>query len=65
MIFDGKLSQYPATFAGGITDPTAGSPETWTTNEPHSYMFVVTLDTDPGAQGLSGTASFYWEARNL
>lgn len=65
VIFDGDLSQYPTTFAGGITDPTGGSPETWTTGTSHSYMFVVTLDTDPGGQGLSGTASFYWEARNL
>lgn len=65
VIYVGPLSSYPAGYASGITDPTAASPESWTTSEKHSYKFVVTLSSDPAAQGLSGSATFVWEARNL
>ncbi len=65
VVYDGLLSGYPASYAAGIVDPHAGSPETWTTAEVHSYRFRATLANDPSAQGQSGTASFTWEARNL
>jgi len=65
VIYAGPLSSYPGSYASGITDPTAASPETWSTSEKHSYMFAVTLNADPAAQGLSGSATFLWEARNL
>jgi hypothetical protein len=65
VIYSGLLSAYPATYGSGIVDPVSGSPETWTTSEVHSYKFVVSLINNPAAQGLSATATFTWEARNL
>jgi hypothetical protein len=64
VIYSGNLSGFPTTYAGGLVDPLAGSPESWTTNEAHSYKFTVTLQDVNAAQGLSGTAGFTWEARN-
>ena len=64
VIYSGPLSNYPGSYGAGIVDPTSGSPETWTTNESHSYKFVVTLGSDPAAQAQSATATFTWEAAN-
>jgi predicted ribosomally synthesized peptide with SipW-like signal peptide len=64
VIYQGNLSAFPTTYAAGLVDPTSGSPESWTTSEAHSYRFVVTLQNDNAAQGLSATAAFTWEARN-
>jgi predicted ribosomally synthesized peptide with SipW-like signal peptide len=64
VIFDGTLQGYPDGYATGIVDPTSGSPETWTTSETHSYMFVITVQDDPNAQGLSANQTFTWEAQN-
>lgn len=63
VIYQGPLSSYPSTYAGGIVDA-PGAAETWTTTESHVYRFSVTLGNDPGAQGTSGSATFEWEARN-
>lgn len=64
VVYSGPLSSFPASYAAGIVDPTSGSPETWSQSETHSYQFVVTLQDDNAAQGLTGDASFTWEARN-
>jgi len=64
VVYRGALASYPATWGSGIVDPLAGTPETWTTGEAHSYRFNVTLDDNIGAEGQSATASFTWEARN-
>jgi len=64
VIYNGNLSAYPASYATGLVDPTSGSPATWSTSTAHSYKFVITLQNDNNAQGLSATASFTWEARN-
>lgn len=64
VIYQGALSAFPSSYATGLLDPTAGSPETWTASEARVYRFVVTLADDNGAQGQSATASFSWEARN-
>ena len=64
VVYSGPLSSFPASYAAGIVDPTSGSPETWSQSETHSYQFVVTLQDDNAAQGLTGNASFTWEARN-
>jgi len=64
VIYNGNLSAYPASYATGLVDPTSGSPATWSTSIAHSYKFVITLQNDNNAQGLSATASFTWEARN-
>jgi hypothetical protein len=64
VIYNGNLSSFPSSYAAGIVDPYSGSPELWTTNEEHIYRFVVTLQDNNAAQGLTGGASFTWEARN-
>jgi hypothetical protein len=64
VVYSGALADFPATWAGGLVDPLAGSPESWTNPEAHSYRFVVTLQDVEAAQGLNATASFTWEARN-
>jgi len=64
VVYQGALSAFPSTYAAGLVDPLAASPEAWTTGEAHTYRFAVSLADDNGAQGLSSTASFTWEARN-
>jgi predicted ribosomally synthesized peptide with SipW-like signal peptide len=64
VVYQDALSAFPASYAAGLVDPLAASPETWTTGETHTYRFAVSLADDNGAQGLSSTASFTWEARN-
>lgn len=64
VIFDGTLQGYPDSYAAGIVDPTSGSPETWTTSEMHAYRFVITVQDDNDAQGLSANQTFTWEAQN-
>lgn len=64
VIYQGALSAFPASYAGGLVDPVPGSPETWTGPESRVYRFVVTLADDNAAQGQTATASFSWEARN-
>lgn len=64
VVFTGTLSAYPTDWAAGIVDA-PGSSETWTTNEVHVYRIAITLANNPAAQGLSSSATFTWEARNL
>lgn len=64
VIYSGTLSAFPTTYAAGIVDPTSGSPATWTNPTAHSYRIAVSLANNAAAQGLSGSASFTWEARN-
>jgi predicted ribosomally synthesized peptide with SipW-like signal peptide len=64
VIYQGALSAFPASYAAGLVDPVAGSPETWTATESRVYRFVVSVTNDNNAQGQSATASFIWEAQN-
>ena len=64
VIYSGNLSAFPGSYASGVVDPTSGSPATWSTSDAHSYRFVVTVQNNAAAQGLSSNASFTWEARN-
>lgn len=64
VIYSGTLAAFPGTYAAGLVDPTGGSPETWSNPESHSYRFTITLQNDDAAQGLNGSATFTWEARN-
>ena len=64
VVYDGLLSGFPTSYAGGLVEPKAATPESWTNGEAHSYRFVVTLNDNAAAQGLSSTATFNWEARN-
>jgi predicted ribosomally synthesized peptide with SipW-like signal peptide len=64
VIYQGALSAFPASYAAGLVDPVAGSPETWTATEARTYRFAVSVVDDNNAQGQTATASFTWEARN-
>jgi hypothetical protein len=61
IVYQGKLSGLPAGWAGGVADPAAS----WTNGDARSYRYTVSVDNTPAAQGLTASASFYWEARNL
>ncbi len=65
VVYSGPLSSYPTNYGAGVVDPPSGPAETWATSEAHSYRFTVSLGSDPAALGLSATAAFTWEARNL
>jgi len=65
VVFRGALSTYPSTYAAGAVDPTAGTPETWTTSELRTYHFNVVLQNDAAAANKSASAGFTWEARGL
>jgi hypothetical protein len=60
VVYQGALSAYPSTWASGIVDPDP----TWSALEARTYRVQVTLQNDAAAQGLTGSASFQWEARN-
>jgi len=64
VIYQGALSAFPASYAAGLVDPVAGSPETWTATEARTYRFVVSVVDDNNAQGQTATASFTREGRN-
>jgi hypothetical protein len=65
VVYSGTLETFPDSFATGIVDPTAGAPESWGMDEEHVYRIEVTLQDDIGAESLTATQSFTWEARNL
>lgn len=60
VVWKGKLSAYPASYAAGTVDPTAS----WGSGDSRSYRLVVEVEDADAAQGQSATASFTWEARN-
>jgi hypothetical protein len=64
VVYNGTLQGFPDDYAGGLVDPLAGSPESWTNAESHVYRFVVTLQNNFAAQNLTATQAFRWEARN-
>ncbi len=59
-LYNGTLAALPAGWASGLADADG----TWTTGEVHAYRFEVTVQNTSLAQGLSGSATFTWEARN-
>jgi hypothetical protein len=66
VVYNGNLSAFPASYAGGLVDPdnSTGGAETWSNGEGHAYKLEVTLQNNTAAQGQSASASFTWEARN-
>jgi hypothetical protein len=64
VVYDGTLQGFPDDYAGGLVDPTPGSPESWTNNESHVYRFTATLQSNILAEGKNATQTFTWEARN-
>src|SRR5215210_5412506 len=43
IVYDGTLQGFGDDYAGGLADPTSGSPATWNQNDVHVYKFKVTL----------------------
>jgi hypothetical protein len=64
VIYNGTLQGFPDSYAAGLTDPTAATPESWTTGEAHVYRIQVTLQNAQAAEGLTASQTFTWEARN-
>jgi hypothetical protein len=64
VIYSGPLSGFPAAYDNGIVDAATGAEEAWTTSEVHSYRFAISVNDDNDAQGQTGAATFYWDARN-
>jgi hypothetical protein len=64
VIYNGTLQGFADDYAGGLVDPTPGSPETWTANEKHVYRIQVTMQNNAAAAGRGATQAFTWEARN-
>jgi hypothetical protein len=62
VVYSGTVAGYPATAAAAQVDPTAASPESWSTGEAHAYEFAFTLANNTAAQGLTGTETFIFEA---
>ena len=67
IVYSGTLGGFNSShtsFANGLTDPTSGAPEAWTSAEAHVFKVRVTLQNNSGAQGLNVTQAFTWEAQN-
>ena len=64
VVYDGTLQGFPDSYAGGVVNPTAGTPESWTNNEVHVYKVQVTLQNNLAAENKNATQSFTWEAQS-
>jgi hypothetical protein len=64
VIYSGTLAAWPATASTALTDPTAASPATWSTNTTHGYQLQVTVGNNAAGQGLTGSETFTFEADN-
>jgi hypothetical protein len=64
VVYSGTLQAFADSYATGLVDPIAGSPEVWSNPEHHVYKFEVTLQDTDAAQGLIVAQEFIWEARD-
>jgi hypothetical protein len=67
VMFSGTLAGFATAYpnyAGGLLDPTSGSPASWTSGQRHVYRIVLTLQSNDAAQGLSCSPTLTWEARS-
>jgi predicted ribosomally synthesized peptide with SipW-like signal peptide len=64
VVYSGTLQGWADNYGAGLVDPTSGTPEVWTNPESHTYRFVITVQDNNAAQGLTATQTFTWEARN-
>jgi len=64
VVYAGTLAGFPDDYTAGVVDPTASSPESWTSTEVHAYKFQLTVGANSAAQGKAVTQTFTWEARN-
>lgn len=65
VIYSGTLQAFPDDYSTALVDPTAATPETWTTGESHDYSITVTVADSDGGQGKTATQTFIWEASNI
>jgi len=66
-IYSGTLSNFSSTYTNystGLSLTNISGSTTWAQNDFRAYKFVISLNNDNNAQGLSGTATFTWEADN-
>jgi hypothetical protein len=68
VVYSGTLGAFVSAhsdFGTGLADP-PGAPQTWNTNDVHSYKFNFALPAGApaAAQGLSSSTTFDWEAQN-
>jgi hypothetical protein len=66
VVYSGTLQAFGSSYATGLVDPLAATPESWATSEVHAYKLQATLQSSAptAAQGLSASSTFTWEARN-
>lgn len=64
VIYNGTLASFPASAGSATLDPTNASPETWLPGESHAYQYDVSVTNTAAAQGLTGSMTITWEARN-
>lgn len=64
VIYNGTLQGFGDDYATGLSDPTPGAPEAWTTGESHVYKIQVTLQDNVAAESKNATQTFTWEARD-
>jgi predicted ribosomally synthesized peptide with SipW-like signal peptide len=65
-IYSGTVQGFKSaknSYAGGV-GAYPGAQTKWTTGDSLVYRFTVTLQNNYGAQGLTSTTAFTWEARN-
>lgn len=70
VIYIGTLQAWTDSYGIGLPDPSdcvlaPCVPEAWTEAESHVYKFEITLQDTDGAQGLTATQEFIWEARDV
>ena len=66
-IYNGTLANFSSNytnFTTGLSLTNASASTTWTNGNARVYKFQISLNNDNNAQGLSGTATFTWEAQN-
>ncbi len=63
VVYSGSPSSYPSSFGTGITDPTAGSPASWTNSTTVAYKFEVWVADDYTSYNKSISITPTWEAQ--
>ena len=63
VLYLGTVDGYPDDYSGGLVDPAAPTPESWTQNEAHAYRLEIEVQDDNAAQGKTAQQTFLWEVR--
>jgi len=65
VVFNGRVAQFPKTWAAARYDPVGGTPERWTKGESRAYRFRVRVVDDQAAMGLWLSQKFSWQVRAI